>query len=489
MKKLLIVLVIISSGFSQVNWEIEIVDSVPGATYDYYFNSLAIDRYGIPHIVYNKDEFNKVIYASRVGSVWQKETVESGLFYYSFSLMFDDTNIPHLSYYKRDDALNKTYICYARRDGTGWLNEAVDSSTGSLGNYFWDFYSSIDIDTSGLPGIAYIAWHVEDSLHYIKYAHYNGIDWDTSIVIRDTTWHHRYPLDWSPSLKFDREGTPQIAFHRICGQTDTIKIAYFDDTLHSWIISPAICYPYGGYPISLALNNQDYPCIAHGLSVAVAYSWWDGSSWNTEGTGATMGWINIRIVLDLDSLDNPHIAYLSDPMIAHVSYCYKRNNVWHLCGWIEPNSFNLTEGDISFVLDNNDQPHVSFRFFEWDSVSQTYYIGIKYAKGTFVGIEEARDKIPEPRYELQVYPNPFRNRLDIKWQMDNAGRNTKDFSLKIYDVSGRLLRQFDYPRIRLSDRITWDGKDKNGRELPNGVYLIRLETSVYKETKKIILLK
>lgn len=105
------------------------------------------------------------------------------------------------------------------------------------------------------------------------------------------------------------------------------------------------------------------------------------------------------------------------------------------------------------------------------------------------GIEESFSVVPGINGYLKVYPNPFRNRLDIKWQMDNAGRNTKDFSLKIYDVSGRLLRQFDYPRIRLSDRITWDGKDKNGRELPNGVYLIRLETSVYKETKKIILLK
>lgn len=104
------------------------------------------------------------------------------------------------------------------------------------------------------------------------------------------------------------------------------------------------------------------------------------------------------------------------------------------------------------------------------------------------GITEERSSFL-PGIICEIVPNPFSDRLDIKWQMDNAGRNTKDFSLKIYDVSGRLLRQFDYPRIKLSDSITWDGKDKNGRELPNGVYLIRLETSVYKETKKIILLK
>lgn len=473
MKKLLIVLVIISSGFSQVNWTYEIVDSVPGATYDYYFNSLAIDRYGIPHIVYNKDEFNKVIYASRVGSVWQKETVESGLFYYSFSLMFDDTNIPHLSYYKRDDALNKTYICYARRDGTGWLNEAVDSSTGSLGNYFWDFYSSIDIDTSGLPGIAYIAWHVEDSLHYIKYAHYNGIDWDTSIVARDTAWAHRYPLDWSPSLKFDRKSTPHIAFHRIRGQTDTVKIGYYDDTLNTWIVEPAICWPYGGYPVSLALNSQDYPCIAHGLSVAVAYSWWDGLSWHTETTGATMGWVGVRIVLDLDSLDNPHILYRMD--FSPVDYCYKRNNVWHINNWV-----GQAMDNISFSLDNNDNPHVCFNFFEYDSSQQIDINILKYAKGNFTGVEE-KHVIKFPNVSLACSPNLIRTETLIKYTLD---QKTK-ISLNLYDNSGRLVKRI------------FDGEKGVGiytetvslRNYPSGIYHLLLKTPDSIIKRKIVFIK
>jgi len=473
-----------------VNWEIEIVDSCPFPAID--FDALAIDSVNKPHIVYGRQCPHKIIYAYPIVSGWHKEVVESGLFCYAFSLAFDNNNVAHLSYYRKDNSVDKTYICYARRDTAGWQIEVVDSSNGYLGNYFLNFNSSIDLDTSGLPGIAYYAWNVADSLHYIKYAYYNGIDWDTSIVARDTTWHHRYPLDYSPSLEFDCKSTPHIAFHRIRGDTDTIKIGYYDDTLSTWIISPAICYPYGGYPISLVLDSQDYPCIAHGWDAAVAYSWWDGSAWNTEITGTTMGWIGIRIDLDLDSLDNPHIAYLPDPLIGHPCYSYKENGIWYNCGWIEPDSSTLTvDADISFALDNNDQPHVCYPIEDYH---------FKYAKGTFVGIEEASSKMPELRYALEVYPNPFskltnisidRVHLDRRTHSSYGTSSTERIELKIYDASGRLIRDFLLPTAYfiVPTVISWDGIDDFGRSVARGVYFISLSCNGISVDKKVILLR
>lgn len=418
-----------------VNWELEIIDSVIGtASNDFIFNTLALDYDQVPHVVYNRYEFDRwtITHASRTDSIWQKEVVDSGLFSYGPSLIFNADNIAHLSYYRKDDSLNKTYVCYARRNTAGWQVEVVDSSNGYLGNYFLNFNSSIDLDTSGLPGIAYYAWNVEDSLHYVKYAHYNGTYWDTSIVARDTTWHHRYPLDYSPSLKFDREGTPHIAFHRFRGDTDTIKIGYYDDTLDTWIISPAVCYPYGGYPVSLTLNSQDYPCIAHGLSAAVAYSWWDGLSWHTESTGTGMGWIGIRIVLDLDSLDNPHIAYLPDPMIAHPCYSYKQNGIWYNYGWIEPDSFIVTgHSDISFALDNNDKPHVCY------PAADIYF---KYARGTFTGMEEQESFNIKKNYNLQIFPNPATRDINIRYTISIQG----GVELSLYDVTGARIKFIRY---------------------------------------------
>ena len=461
-----------------VNWEIEIIDSVIGTvSNDFIFNTLALDYNQVPHVAYNRYEFDRwtITYASRTDSIWQKEVVDSGLFSYGPSLIFNANNISHLSYYRKDDSLNKTYICYARRDTAGWQIEVVDSSNGYLGNYFLNFNSSIDLDTLGLPGIAYIAWNIADSLHYIKYAHYNGIDWDTSIVARDTTWHHRYPLDYSPSLKFDRESTPHIAFHRIRGDThtDTIKIGYYDDTLNIWIISPAVCYPYGGYPISLVLDSQDYPCIAHGWGAAVAYSWWDGLSWHTESTGTTMGWIGIRIVLDLDSLDNPHIAYLPEPLIAHPCYSYKQNDIWYNCGWIEPDSSTLTvDADISLALDNNDQPHVCY------PAADIYF---KYAKGTFVGVEETSSMLLGARFELRVFPNPSRGIANIEYTLHEHS----EIALSLYDVAGVIVKQIEQGYLGPG----YYREKINTENLSSGVYFIMLRQDDDKVTRKFLFIK
>ena len=132
----LMILVIATVGFSEVNWSGETVDSIANGGNDFFFNSLALDSSNTPHIVYNKNGFTKIIYSSKFDSVWQKEVVDSG-FCYGYSLIFDTQNTPHLCYYNRDISLDRTYICYAYRDSSGWLCERIDTISGYLGNYFW----------------------------------------------------------------------------------------------------------------------------------------------------------------------------------------------------------------------------------------------------------------------------------------------------------------------------------------------------------------
>jgi len=65
-----------------------------------------------------------------------------------------------------------------------------------------------------------------------------------------------------------------------------------------------------------------------------------------------------------------------------------------------------------------------------------------------------------------------------------------DISLKIYDVSGRIVR--DLLRLTVNGErstIFWDGTDDYGRKLPSGVYFVRLETDEFKKTEKAILLR
>lgn len=481
MKKILIVL-IPAICLGQVFWENEVIDSVNLDMYNYRFNAMALDTNGIPCVVYNNPNWlDSIMYAWQTDSGWQKENIEFGFKYYGFSLVVDDNNIVHFSYYRRDDSLDMTYHCHGRRNSTGWQIEYVDSSPGSLGNYSLSINSSIDLDTSGLPGIAYISWNMADSLHYIKYAHYNGTNWDTSVVVRDTTWHHYYPLDWSPSLEFDTQNTPHIAFHRVRSDThvDTLKIAHYDDTLSYWVVEPVMDCGVATYPISFKLDSQDYPSIAHGYGVGLVYTWWNGSAWNTDYGIAGIGWLETRIRLALDSNDQPHILYKHWGTI-FPRYCYK-DTVWHMCGPVEPDTLSAhVDAALNLILDNNDQPHISYKFYQMDTDTQ-FIFGFKYAKGTFVGVEEYEGGKTKKTPELKLFPNPCSGLLNIEYVLQKPGVA----EISIYDVTGARKKSIQH-EAQLSG---WYQEKLDTKELVSGVYFIVLRQGNEKVSKKFLLIR
>jgi len=106
---------------------------------------------------------------------------------------------------------------------------------------------------------------------------------------------------------------------------------------------------------------------------------------------------------------------------------------------------------------------------------------------------------------LDIYPNPFRQMITIKLQiprtksftpLDNEhltgqANSKSQIALKIYDVSGRLVK--DFSRLALDALrpmlISWDGTDDVDRNVTQGVYFIKLESSSLKAIKKVILLR
>jgi flagellar hook assembly protein FlgD len=61
--------------------------------------------------------------------------------------------------------------------------------------------------------------------------------------------------------------------------------------------------------------------------------------------------------------------------------------------------------------------------------------------------------------------------------------------LKIYDVTGSLVRDFSQPLSDIGYRssVIWDARDDNGHRVPAGVYFVKLYTNpVEKISKKNI---
>ncbi len=112
---------------------------------------------------------------------------------------------------------------------------------------------------------------------------------------------------------------------------------------------------------------------------------------------------------------------------------------------------------------------------DWDIYGRYMYVG---------GIEESYTYDFKSRDALIVTPNPFRNKTDIRWQMEDERLKTEDISLKIYDASGKLVRNFSLPTT-----VFWDGTDNSGLRLPEGVYFVRLENESEALTEKVVLIK
>jgi flagellar hook assembly protein FlgD len=60
--------------------------------------------------------------------------------------------------------------------------------------------------------------------------------------------------------------------------------------------------------------------------------------------------------------------------------------------------------------------------------------------------------------------------------------------IAVFDVSGRLVASLlDGPALAGEHSIVWDGRDGAGREMPSGVYVVRLESDGHRDLGKLVL--
>jgi flagellar hook assembly protein FlgD len=83
-------------------------------------------------------------------------------------------------------------------------------------------------------------------------------------------------------------------------------------------------------------------------------------------------------------------------------------------------------------------------------------------------------------------PNPFNPRLTVSFTLTRD----VDLTASVFDVTGReVARLLDERRGAGAHDLVWDGRDVTGRELPSGVYIVRLQTELGIETVKVMLMR
>ncbi len=109
---------------------------------------------------------------------------------------------------------------------------------------------------------------------------------------------------------------------------------------------------------------------------------------------------------------------------------------------------------------------------------------------TIVGVEE--QLVPVPAIpKLVVYPNPFKNTTNIKYEIRNP-KSEIDLNLStcysllttlnIYDASGRLVKN-----LQPDNTVVWDGTDNQNNKLPSGVYLIEAKIDNNTIRQKVVI--
>ncbi len=137
-----------------------------------------------------------------------------------------------------------------------WVPEVVD--IGHHGNTGTGMHCSLAYDQYGLPGISYMENNYYPS-GALKYAHFNGVSWDTVTVDGDPAYDH--DVGSYTSLAYDPvSGYPAISYHD--NENDVLLFVKCDGNgwgnPYWWDDEPG-----AGHGTALAFNSSGTPWIAY----------------------------------------------------------------------------------------------------------------------------------------------------------------------------------------------------------------------------------
>jgi hypothetical protein len=145
----------------------------------------------------------------------------------------------------------------------------------------------------------------------------------------------------------------------------------------------------------------------------------------------------------------------------------------------------------------SDYPYYHRTTDTWSRIASTAPIGLQIARASAATLADVAGLLPQatPRRRrrlsplppiLTAHPNPFNPRTTLTFSL--AAPSTGE--LAIYDLTGRKLATLAAGAFAAGSHTwTWDGLDHDGRALPSGVYLGRLQTAAAATSAKLNLVR
>ncbi|MGA2623794.1 MAG: type IX secretion system sortase PorU [Bacteroidota bacterium] len=164
-------------------------------------------------------------------------------------------------------------------------------------------------------------------------------------------------------------------------------------------------------------------------------------------------------------LKDEHGINTSDAGVGHHIEAWVDNNPQSadLTAYYKSNVDTYREGTVQYQLNGLSEGGHSLRLRAWDTYNNPSVAQTTFDVVTGVGLRLSN---------LYNYPNPFASSTVFTFEHNQLV--AVDAQVKIYTVAGRLiqsLRQTDDHQIV---NISWDGRDRDGDVIANGVYLYKV---------------
>lgn len=146
------------------------------------------------------------------------------------------------------------------------------------------------------------------------------------------------------------------------------------------------------------------------------------------------------------------------------------------------NFLNGTVENNGFVIIANSGQHFS-KFYSKEFSNSSYRPTLDLTTGAAVD-----DPSQQGVTFLSNYPNPFSEETTISF---SAQKSIGHSNIVIYDIKGRIIQTFSLSNITpyVSSNIVWDGNDRNGKPVPNGIYFCKVQADDTAFVQKMMLLR
>lgn len=135
------------------------------------------------------------------------------------------------------------------------------------------------------------------------------------------------------------------------------------------------------------------------------------------------------------------------------------------------------------ITDWDYQPPYLSIFFD---SSRANFTAIFSDDSSQTSIGNVGETLPTKIALLPNYPNPFNPSTIIRFQLTHAS----DVKLHIYNMLGQEIKTLlDAQQPAGEHRIIWNGQNENGEPGASGVYLLRMESGHFQQTRKLLLLR